>query len=560
MSAETLAETIIINGRVLTMDDAAPQAQAVALSGGRVYAVGTGEEIAALAAPDCRVIDAAGGTVLPGLIESHMHLFPGGAELAHLQLLGVSGMEALTRAIRDYAAAHPEARVLMAQGADYAMLDRPVTRHDLDAAMPDRPFAMFAADHHTAWANTAALRSAGLLEGRRLGPGNEIVMGADGLAAGELREFEAFAPIKALAGESRVSLGLTSGLDPDPSATEAERAHDRAILERGLAHCVRHGFTSLVNMDGNRYTLELLATLRDAGRLPARVRVPFHFRNFRALADLEEASALQRDYTDDWLASGFVKMFMDGVIDSGTAVMVNDYPDQPGWRGEPLFAPERFAEICAEIDRRGLQIAVHAIGDGAVRRTLDGYAAARAANGARDARHRIEHIELLHPDDLSRFAELGVIASVQPCHVPGAMDFGAEPALTRIGRARWRDAFPAARLRDAGVVLAFASDWPVADLNPLRCIQAAVLRAPYDESCADQRVTLREALAAYTIGGAYAEHTEDRKGMLKPGYLADVTILSGDIEAVSAERISDLHVAHTICGGRVVYSAERDAA
>ena len=556
MSAVTLAETIIINGRVLTMDAGAPQAQAVALSGGRIRAVGTGEEIAALAAPDCRVIDAAGGTVLPGLVESHMHLFPGGAELAHLQLLGVSGIEALTRAVRDYAAAHPDAPVLRAQGADYAMLGRAITRHDLDAAMPDRPFAMFASDHHTAWANTAALRAAGLLEGRSLSPGNEIVMGADGLAAGELREFESFAPIKALAGESRVSLGLVSGMDPYPPATEAERAHDRAILERGLAHCTRHGFTSLVNMDGNRYTLELLATLRDAGRLTARVRVPFHFRDFRALEDLDEASALHRDYADDWLASGFVKMFMDGVIDSGTAVMVDDYPGQPGWRGEPLFAPERFAEICAEIDRRGLQIAVHAIGDGAVRRTLDGYAAARAANGPRDARHRIEHIELLHPDDLARFAELGVIASMQPSHVPGAMDFGTEPFLSRIGSARWRDAFPTARLHDTGAALAFASDWPVADIDPLRCIQAAMLRAPYDKTCTDQCVSLHQALAAYTIGGAYAEHSEDRKGMLKPGYLADVTILSGDIEAVSAERISDLHVAHTICGGRVVYSAD----
>ena len=548
------ADTIIVNARVLTMDPTAPDAEAVALAGERILAVGSRAAVAAMAAPDATELDARGATVLPGFIESHMHLFPGGAELAHLQLLGVSGAEALATAVRDYANAHPDAPILMAQGADYELLGHPTTRHDLDRACPDRPFAMFAADHHTAWANTAALRAAGLLEGRALSPGNEIVMGDDGLAAGELREFEAFAPIQALGGEERVTLGLSTGDEPDPPPSAAERARDREILARGIAHCTRHGFTSLVTMDGNRYTLELLAELRAAGRLDARVRVPFHFRNFREIAELGQASAMRRDFADDWLASGFVKLFMDGVIDSGTAVMVDDYPDQPGWRGEPLFDADRFAAIATEADRRGLQIAVHAIGDGAVRRVLDGYAAARAANGARDARHRIEHIELIRPEDVARFATLGVVASIQPCHVPGAMDFPTEPALTRIGRARWRDAFPCRRLRDAGAALAFASDWPVADINPLRCIQAAMTRRPYDESCADERLPLREALAAYTSGGAYSEHTDDRKGMLRAGYLADIVVLDGDIESVPGDEIAALGIAYTICGGRITHA------
>ncbi len=550
----TQADTIILNARVLTMDPAAPEAEAVALAGERILAVGSGAAIAAMAAPGATEIDARGATVLPGFIESHMHLFPGGAELAHLQLLGVSGAEELAVAVRDYAAAHPDAPILMAQGADYELLGRPATRHDLDAVCPDRPFAMFAADHHTAWANTAALRAAGLLEGRALGPGNEIVMGDDGLAAGELREFEAFAPIQALGGEERVTLGLSTGDEPDPPPGPAERARDREILARGIAHCTRHGFTSLVTMDGNRYTLELLAELRAEGRLDARVRVPFHFRNFREIAELEQASAMRRDFDDDWLASGFVKLFMDGVIDSGTAVMVDDYPDQPGWRGEPLFETDRFAAIATEADRRGLQIAVHAIGDGAVRRVLDGYAAARAANGARDARHRIEHIELIRPDDVARFAKLGVVASIQPCHVPGAMDFPTEPALSKIGRDRWRDAFPCRRLRDAGAALAFASDWPVADINPLRGIQAARTRRPYDDSCADERLALREVLAAYTSGGAHAEHTDDRKGMLRAGYLADIVVVDGDIEAVPSDEVAALGIAYTICGGRITHA------
>lgn len=552
--AVSRADLIVTNARVLTMDPDHPRAEAVAVAQGRILAVGDRAELAALAGPGCQEIDAAGGTVLPGFIESHLHLFVGGAELAHLQLLGVEGAEALARAVRAYAADHPAAPILLAQGADYDIFGgRRATRHDLDAIIADRPFAMFAADHHTGWANTAALDAAGLLHGRDVPPGNEVVMGDDGLASGELREFDAFAPVIALAGEERVSLGLSSGREPEPAPSPAERQHDKAILERGLAHAARHGLTSLVNMDGNRYTLELLAELRAEGRLTARVRVPFHLRPSRDPADLDQASAMARDFNDEWLASGFVKMFMDGVIDSRTAVMVDDYPDHPGWRGEPLFPADRFNAIATEIDRRGLQIAVHAIGDGAVRRVLDGYAAARAANGPRDARHRIEHIELIHPDDVARLGDLGVTASVQPCHVPGAMDFPLDSTMAIIGRDRWPDAYRTASLAAAGAPLAFASDWPVADICPLRGIKAALTRQPFGETCGDERVGLMGTLHAYTAGGAYAEHTETFKGTLRPGHVADLVILSGDIEAVAPEAIDSLKVVRTVVGGRTVW-------
>jgi predicted amidohydrolase YtcJ len=545
------ATLLIVNARVLTMDPDLPETDAVAIDGDRIIALD--KDAAGLAGSGCRVIDAQGATVLPGFIESHLHLFMGGSELAHLQLLGVKGPEALAEAILGYAAANPGREVIVGQGCDYGIYDRPLTRHDLDAILPDRPVCLLAADHHTAWANTVALERAGILHGAALGPGNEIVM-ENGMATGELREFEAKAPVLRLAGEHRIMAGIATGKDPVPPPTKQEMLADLPAMERGLGHCARYGFTSLVNMDGNRYTLEVLDHLRREGRLTARVRVPYHFRNNHQISDLATASAMSTDYNDDWLTSGFVKMFMDGVVDSGTAVMINDYPDQPGWRGEPLHEAERFAEICIEADKRGLQIAVHAIGDGAVRRVLDGYEAARDANGARDARHRIEHIELIDRADIPRFAEMGVVASVQPSHPPGSMDFPLFPTLDKIGRDRWRDAYLTRTLRDAGASIVFASDWPVADVNPLRSIQAAVTRAPY-EGAQDETLSLRDAIAAYTIGGAYAEHTEDRKGMLRPGYLADVVILSGDIEALPADQISSLHVEKTICGGRIVWDA-----
>ena len=545
------ATLLIVNARVLTMDPDLPETDAVAIDGDTITALG--KDAAGLAGSGCRVIDAQGATVLPGFIESHLHLFMGGSELAHLQLLGVKGPEALAEAILGYAAANPGREVIVGQGCDYGIYDRPLTRHDLDAILPDRPVCLLAADHHTAWANTVALERAGILHGAALGPGNEIVM-ENGMATGELREFEAKAPVLRLAGEHRIMAGIATGKDPVPPPTKQEMLADLPAMERGLEHCARHGFTSLVNMDGNRYTLEVLDHLRREGRLTARVRVPYHFRNNHQISDLATASAMSTDYNDDWLTSGFVKMFMDGVVDSGTAVMINDYPDQPGWRGEPLHEAERFAEICIEADKRGLQIAVHAIGDEAVRRVLDGYEAARDANGARDARHRIEHIELIDRADIPRFAEMGVVASVQPSHPPGSMDFPLFPTLDKIGRDRWRDAYLTRTLRDAGASIVFASDWPVADVNPLRSIQAAVTRAPY-KGAQDETLSLRDAIAAYTIGGAYAEHTEDRKGMLRPGYLADVVILSGNIEAVPADQISSLHVEKTICGGRIVWDA-----
>lgn len=546
------ATLIITNGRVLTMDRHHPRARAVALRDDRILAVGDTEPILALAGPDCRVLDAQGATVLPGLIESHLHLFMGGSELAHLQLLGVEGEAALATALRGFAAEHPDRAVIVGQGCDYAIYGRPLTRHDLDAILPDRPVCLLAADHHTAWANTIALERAGILHGRALNTGNEIVMGADGLATGELREFEAKGPVLALAGEARIMAGLATGADPDPAPTDADLRADSVAMARGLAHCARHGFTSLVNMDGNTYTLRVLDALRQDGRLTARVRVPFHYRPHRSPADLAEASAMHATWNDDWLNSGFVKLFMDGVIDSETAAMLHDYPDNPGWRGDPLHSAERFAEIATESDRRGLQIAVHAIGDGAVRRVLDGFEAARRANGPRDSRHRIEHIELIDRADVPRLAELGVIASIQPVHAPGAMDFPLLPTLDKIHRHRWRDAYLCRDLAQAGARLVFASDWPVADINPFRGIQAALTRPAFD-GADDQRLSLHEVLAAYTIGGAFAEHTEDRKGQLRAGYLADLVILSGDIEATPHDRIGEFCATTTICGGRIVW-------
>lgn len=547
-------DIIVTNARVLTMDRANPLAEAVAMGAGRILAVGSRTSVEAMAGPDSRIIDAKGRTVLPGFVESHLHLVLGGAELAHLQVGGMHGMAALTAAFDAFAAAHPDRPLLMAQGADYAMLDHPVTRHDLDQISADRPLAMTAHDHHTVWANTAALRAAGILHGASTPRGHEIVMGADGTATGELREFEAFAPVIALGGEARLNLGIATGGEPSPWPTDAERAIDRAKVVAGLRHTAAHGITSMVNMDGNRYTLDLLREVQAAGDLTARVKVPFHFKPHMELSDLDRADEMTRDFNDDWLQSGFVKLFMDGVIDSRTAFMLHDYPDQPGHRSEPLFPQAEFDRIATEIDRRGLQIAVHAIGDGAVNTVLNGYEAARTANGPRDSRHRIEHIELIDRADITRLGALGVTASLQPPHPPGAMDFPLQPTLDRIGRARWPDAYLMATLAQADAHLAFASDWPVADVSVMRGLQAALTRARYDGAL-DERLSLMDTLRAYTAGGAWAAHREHVTGTLRTGLAADLVMLGGDIVGTEATALGQMPVALTICGGRITHQA-----
>ncbi len=550
------ADLIITNASILTMDEANPRAEAIAVSGNRISGLGSHAEISREKGAATRVIDAGGGTVIPGFVEGHMHLFAGAAEISHLQLGGVRGFTELERRTKDYAAKNPGSELIVGEQADYIILSEsePLTRHHLDRILPDRPIIVFSPDHHTGWANTKALEMAGILKGRKLNPGNEIVMGPDGLAAGELREGEAIGPVRDLStGGDRARLGLTTGGEPDPYPTKAEFEADLEIMKSGLAHAARHGITFIQNMDGNLYTLEILTELQKRGELTARVRVPFHFKTFMDIPDLAKASLMAERYKSDMLCSGFVKLFMDGVIDSATGLMVEDYSDRPGWRGEPLFEASRFADIAIEADRRGLQIAVHAIGDGAVRTVLDGYEAALHANGRRDSRHRVEHIEVTTPQDIPRFKELGVIASMQPPHPPGNHGLPLEPYLSRIGEGRWEWAFPWKALRAAGARIVFGTDWPVSDIDPLWSVQSAMTRMRWNDRMPDNRQSLHQALHSYTADGAYAGFMEGKTGVLRTGMLADICVLPVDLEKTDPASYKGITPRATVCDGRVVF-------
>ena len=549
-------DLIIFNARVMTMNAENPRYEAVAVRDGRIIATGTNAEIRVLAESATIIIDARGGTVLPGFSENHMHIFSGAAELDHLQLGGVLGLEALSAAILAYAHSRPSQKFLFAQGCEYEVLGKgkPLNRHVLDAILPDRALLVMAPDHHTAWANTLALEWSGILHGKALSTGNEIVMGSDGLATGVLLEMEAFGPIQKAGGFDRYRLGLATGGEPEPFPDEATFRIDMDVMRMGLAHCARHGITSVQNMDGNFYQLQLLEAIeKEDGFLSARLKIPFHYKPHMPFSMLDRAVEMTERYNSDFLSSGMVKVFFDGVLDSYTAVMLDDYADKPGTRGTALMTAEYFSNLAIEIDKRGLQIAVHAIGDGAVRAVFDGYEAAQKANGIRDARHRIEHVEIIHADDVHRFEALSVIASMQPPHAPGAMDFPNGPTIDVLGEKRWPLAFAWRTLKQAGARIPFSSDWPVSDINVLRGIQAAITRQCWGSE-PDQRFTLQEALEAYTLEGAYAEFAEDKKGKIKTGFFADLVILSGDIEETAPDKLHELHPVVTICNGRITFA------
>lgn len=546
------ATLVFTNASVLTMDPEAPRATAVAVDGDRIAAVGTDAEIEALAGADTRRIDAGGRTLLPGFVESHVHLFMGGYNETVIRADQVSDLDGLRAAVRAYAAAHPELSLLVGQGGDYGILgqDRLLDRHVLDEICPDRPLMIMAYDFHTAWANTAALEAAGLLDGRELPRGNAVVMGTDGKATGELQEKLAMLPVLAVRNVGgRESLGM-SGVEPPVAPTGKERAEDRETLKVGLRHAARHGITTMHNMDGNRYMLEILREIEEEGALISRLRVPFHLTAEMDLSELDRASAMTRDFTGDALCSGFVKIFLDGVIASGTAAMLEPYANRPDHRGDLLFTREDFIAAAIEIDRRGMQIAIHAIGDAAVRLALDGYEAAAKANGPRDRRHRVEHVEMLHPDDLGRFAELGVVASMQPPHAPLRED----ETTVGIGPDRAGMAYAWRTIADTGAVVSFSSDWPIVPVSPLAGIQAAMTRQNWVEGGPDQRLTLHEVLAAYTCNGAYVGFAEGLTGTLRPGMKADLTLLSGDIETTAIDRIGGMDVDLTVFDGRVTHA------
>ena len=528
-----MADLIVTNARALTQNPAGPTAEAVAVTGNRIQLVGSEADALALRGPDTVMVDAAGKTLLPGIIDSHFHLLWGSLRLEDLQLEGVQSLDKLRATILSYRDEHPNRSLLRGQGLSYDVLpDRRLHRTDLDAIVADVPLVLTCFDVHTVWCNTLALEAVGILHGASL-TGGEVVMDPDGFATGELREFPA--------------MDLVYALFPEPSADEQLR-----LLKRGVAQASSYGITSVHNMNGDPDEFALYCLLEEANELPLRLYVPYRITPEMPISVVEDAVALRDSYRSDKLRAGAFKLFMDGVVESYTAFLTEPYVGTQDY-GEALFSAEHFTELAVRADRAGLQVAVHAVGDAAVRRALDGFETAQRTNGKRDSRHRIEHIELLHPDDLERFAALGVVASMQPYHCTRP-ELGYLPSWMRyVPEGRFNDSFAWRTLRDAGAHLTFGSDWPVVSMNPFLGFDAAVNRQPWGPGLPRQAQSLEETLAAYTKDGAYTEFAEHDKGQLRAGMLADMVLLSEDVTTLALEELVKLEATLTISDGKIVF-------
>lgn len=526
------ADVIFTNARVFTSNEAQPRAEAVAINGNRIAFVGNTSDAEPWRGPRTRVIDGRGNTLLPGFIDSHFHLLWGCIWLGSAQLQDVKTKEDLGKVLLDFASENKTTSWVVGRGIKYGIVS---TRQDLDAIIADRPVYVGSYDGHTAWANTKALEMAGILGmGKEIGPNGIILRDGAGLAMGELREGDA--------------MDAVHDLIPEPS-----EARKRELLKLGMRQITATGVTSVHNMNGDMEEMMTYAALEDAGEMLLRVYVPYWVKPGATEEMLAEAAAMA-EVQGDYARGGAAKFFMDGVWESYTALNLDPYADDPDATEDGIWSLERFTQMAAACDRLGLQIFVHACGDGAVRRTLDGYEAVQKLNGRRDSRHRVEHIEVIHPDDMPRFKQLEVIASMQPIHSP-LTGQDADIWLARTGPQRWPRSFAWRDLKDAGARMAFGSDWTVAPFNPMFGLYAALNRQKWEADNPDQRLTLEETLIGYTRDAAYAEFQEHQKGQLKEGYLADIVLLSEDIFQTKPEDIANVKPLLTMVDGKAVYEA-----
>ncbi|MBP1633734.1 MAG: nfdA 4 [Acidobacteria bacterium] len=534
-------DLIVLNGNVYRADGTGGFAEALAVRGNKILRVGSNREIKRLAGRATETIDAHGAAVLPGFDDAHLHLVSGGLGLQQANLLDASTLDEIGAAIRAFAAAHPDRPWVLGRGWYYTPFPGGLpTRQQLDALVPDRPAYMRCYDGHTAWVNTRALQAAGVTRATPDPPGGVVVRDpANGEPTGVLKE----------AAQELVSKAL-------PQWTRGDRL--RAIRD-AIAEAHKLGVTSVQNAGVDLPELELYDELLRKGELRLRLYNAISIEPPFSEADADRLDALWRKHPGDALIkTGAVKLMLDGVIESHTAVMLAPYANDPG-TGLPDMDEATLDRIVAMMDRRGWQILIHAIGDGAVRESLDAFERAAAANRApaRGRRHRLEHVETVDPVDIPRFGRLGVLAVQQPFHGnPNPTQLQVWAA--NIGPERASRGWAQRSILDAGGRLAMGTDWPVVSFDPRFQINMAVNRTTPEGTPAggwlpEQRLPLAAAIDAYTTGAAYASFDEQRKGQLSPGMLADIVILSADVFAMPPERFLDARVEVTIFDGRVVY-------
>jgi predicted amidohydrolase YtcJ len=535
------ADLIIVHANVHTLAKAHPAAEAIAIVGARIVAVGTAADINAWKGPQTSVIDAAGRLVLPGFNDAHVHFISAGANLDRVQLGQADSTEEFVRLIAEQAKKTPKGEWILGGNWDETKWTPSTlpTKALIDPVTRDNPVYLARYDGHAGLANSLAIRLAGLSPSTKDPDGGVIVRDEDGDPTGVFKD----------AAEGLITKAI-------PSMTRAQRMR---AARRALAYAASLGVTSAQDMVPDLEDIAVYSVLLEQGKLTTRL--------YEAPSELgaqnQAALGLRRAWGSAFLRLGAVKGFADGSIGSRTAYLFEPFSDEPsnyGLLSDEMHPPEDMLARLKKADAAGLQLCIHAIGDRAISMVLDMFGAIEGAHGYHDQRFRIEHAQHIAPKDLDRFASLHVIASMQPYH---AIDDGRF-VEARIGPERAKTSYAWRAILDHGGRLAFGTDWDVAPLNPMLGLYAAVTRATLDGRYPDgwipeQKIRIEEAVEAYTLGSAFAEFQEKEKGSLEPGKLADMVILSEDIFEIPPERIRDVTVEKTIVGGRVVYSAKEGA-
>jgi predicted amidohydrolase YtcJ len=519
----------VVNARIWTGDDKRPWAEGLFAERGRIAAVGSSAETMKRA-KGARTIDAGGMVVVPGFIDSHIHFLAGGFGLSSVQLRDASTPAEFTTRIKEFAAAQPAGTWIRNGDWDHELWGGELPqRRWIDGVTPNHPVWVNRLDVHMGLANSAALRAAGITRDTEDIAGGTIVRDANGEPTGILKDN---------------AQTLMERVLPPP--TDAE--HDEA-LGAAMRFVARHGVTSVHHM-GTWSDLAVFERARAANTLATRIYAAVPIDTWERLRDRVE----QAGRGDEFLRIGALKGFVDGSLGSHTAAMFEAFEDDPDDSGLFVNSPDDLHDWVTGADDAGLHLIIHAIGDLAIRTQLDIYESVIEDNGPRDRRFRIEHAQHLSAQDVPRFGELGVIASMQPYH---AIDDGRW-AERVIGSGRAKTTYAVRSLLNAGARVAFGSDWPVAPPTPLEGIYAAVTRRTLDGKnpggwIPEQRITVEEALRAYTRTAAYASFEENEKGTLERGKLADFAIIDRDITRIAPEEISQARVVLTAVGGRVVF-------
>jgi hypothetical protein len=543
------ADIVVRHARVYTVDDKHPWAQALAIKGDRIAWVGDEKDAGAYIGSSTRVIDAGGKMVLPGFIDSHFHVLLGGNPDV-LRIENGNSLGDIQRQVREFARKRPTLSWIEVEGWNYSAFPNGTlpTAKDLEGLTGGRPAFLVAYDYHTIWMNREAMRAFGIKRNT-----NKVIF-----AEKVEKDPKTGEPTGIVTGFG--STGLSE--DAEAELSKHLPSHAEGQVERGvqwnMSQAVKAGITTVVDPQSYLEDLEIFARLREEGKLPARLQVALFHRRGTTEATLEKFDEARQKYNDDWVRVAAVKLYIDDVIEPHTAAMLEPYADRPGTRGELDYPPDEFKEVVARLDRMKFQVFIHSIGDRGIRTALDAIEYAEKQNGPRDRRDELIHIECLNAQDIPRFKQLGVIACMQPRHC--APDITGQWAKA-VGPKRWKYAWAFRSLRDSGATLAFASDWNVAEMEPLIGIYTALTRKGLDGKpdggwVPEQTVDLETAIRGYTINGAYANFVEGNRGSITAGKYADLVMVSDDLFKIPADKIKDARVMWTMVGGKEVWKGE----